>query len=225
MQSLKICLLEKYPDFLDKKEIASRIEGLRIPIFHVIYNNKKSLSHIFNDVAKIFEKLLSTYGEVKFRIVVGHDEYFVAGKFNENTQQLTVILHHADLFFASQYENLWSKYSENIATTIAHELVHSWQYTKRKKYSAYSKIYSEDPEEIIAWAHDIVNEVSKEAIHSWFSKFLGNRFVKFDTILGLYSPSYNQFVKMLNDDVKNEHKKEKILKRLFKAVINFSGLT
>lgn len=222
--SLKVCLLEVYPKFFDREEISSRIESIRIPIFHAIYDKKKSLNHIFNDVAKIFENMLSIYGDLKFRIIQGSNGYLADGLFNDNTQQTTIKLYDFDLFSAVKLDNLWKKYSEEIATTIAHELIHLWQYSRRKKSSGDSNSYLEDPQEIIAWAHDITSEISKEKFQLYFDQFFGSRIASFDTVLGLYSRSYRDFIRILDADVKNVHKKEKIKKRLFRAIVNFSGL-
>lgn len=223
MLSLRVCLIESAPEFFSKQRIVDLLFGLKTPA------QKLSQEGKYAEIARMFARQLRSFGNVNFFFQTGSDFETLEppeGIHRSNSGKITIVLNPRSFkIFINGNDDDWTYYLEKVALTVTHELVHDWQRQRRGSRPASSnatyKHYADDPEEITAWAHDIVNELGLPFIKAVFGRFLRKRTLELQT-LRHHSAEFRQFESYLFDA--NEHVRRRVINRLVRKIFEIAKL-
>lgn len=212
-------LSEVSPPRIDWHDIVPYIRHLRGPIEHLVRDAGVDAA------CRVLSRALSRFGDVVVRagsdVLPQHGH--VAGLFKIMERRIVLTVHPDVLGFASTDDPSWDLLVRGMAQTLAHELTHAWQASRRPGHPGREQgsYYADDPEEVAAWAQDIVNEVGIQSIRFLFGRAGGRR--RFDlALLRRMSGEFVEFEGYLQDAPRSV--RQRITKRLLRTVADISGL-
>lgn len=217
MHLLEQFIFEVAPKLIRWQDIAPFLEGLRVPVQLAIRQDKVA------QAARLISRALKRFGDVNIRIGnEGLSVKNVHAMYNDQTDRIVISIPLVAIMYATD-DHGWDAVTKAVSVALAHELIHNWQKLRRGIETNRSQRefvhYIDDPEEITAWAHDVVNEVGPDTIIQTLAK------VNEPSLRGLQwlyytglSASLESFMDMLLD-IRDEYKRTQVRKRFIKTLI------
>lgn len=223
--SLRQCLLEAYPELIDRQEIIDRMMGLRVPVLKIL--RKLSMLKTFkrgvvvsslSSIASMFQVAVKPVADVKFNILTDKTIKH-SGLYRVTNDSIIINLVIEEMFRAAFHDGSWHGYLQDVATIIVHELTHRWQASRNSNKTLRffkDEQWVEDPQEIVAIAQEIAADLMPYA-----DDFAGRRMLDLSS-LRMLSPNFVNFYDFIEE--LDDRRRTRIMKRLLKSVASITGL-